>query len=251
MTFKDHFSDLADTYAQHRPHYPQALFEYLATIAPAHKLAWDTGTGNGQAAVGLAAHFDRVVATDASEEQIESRLEHPSVEYRVEPAEETSIEDRSVDLTTASVAVHWFDLDRFYAEVKRVSKPGAVLAVWTYFFFSVSPEVDELIEEFYYKTLAGHWSDRLHYIEKGYETLPFPFQEIEAPKFQIAARWTLQQLQGFILSWSGTSSFMEKEGQKPVADFLDQLSEARGKSDHARVVTWDLYMRVGRVNSES
>lgn len=247
MSFKNHFSELAETYAQHRPRYPKELFAHLASIAPGRRLAWDTGTGNGQAAVDLAAHFNRVIATDASEEQIESRLEHPAVEYRVEPAEKTSIEERSIDLTTASVAVHWFDLDHFYREVKRVSRPGAILAVWTYFFLSVSPEVDELIEEFYYETLAGHWSERLRYVEQGYENLPFPFEELEPPAFQIKAQWTLMNLQGFILSWSGTSSFMEQEGQKPVAEFLGRLAQAWGEEEMRRQVEWVLFMRVGRV----
>ncbi len=49
MNFKDHFSGHADLYAQARPHYPDALFAWIAANAPARDCVWDAGCGNGQA----------------------------------------------------------------------------------------------------------------------------------------------------------------------------------------------------------
>jgi len=90
MSFKDHFSKQAADYARFRPRYPREMFEYLGRIAPSRALAWDCATGNGQAAVGLAAVFERVIATDASEKQIANAEPHERVEYRVAPAEESA-----------------------------------------------------------------------------------------------------------------------------------------------------------------
>jgi SAM-dependent methyltransferase len=128
--FEDHFSPQSGDYARYRPHYPPDLFEYLARIAPGRRLAWDCGTGNGQAAQELARHFNRVVATDASPEQIAHAIPHERIEYRVERAEEVDLAPGSVDLVTVAVAVHWFDLS---SSTRRCSAAGPEdLAVWTY-----------------------------------------------------------------------------------------------------------------------
>src|SRR5918996_6482558 len=96
FNFEDHFSTQSAQYAQYRPKYPDEIYTYLASIAPARSLAWDCGTGNGQAAIGLAQHFDKVHATDASAEQISLAYQHTKVDYRVEPAEHVSLKDSSV-----------------------------------------------------------------------------------------------------------------------------------------------------------
>lgn len=247
MSFEDHFSALAETYANHRPRYPQALFSYLASIAVGHDLAWDVGTGNGQAAISLADYFQRVVATDASDSQIASRMEHANVDYRVEPAEQPSLEDDSVDLITSAVAAHWFDLDRFYHQVRRVAKKGAPLVLWTYFFCNINEELDSLIADYFYNLLDGYWSDRIRYLEQGYRTLPFPFKEIQAPEFIASATWNLDDLKGFLLSWSGTASYIEANGDEAVRQFLARLAQAWGDPSQAKQVQWDLYMRAGQV----
>ena len=113
MSFKDHFSKHAADYAKFRPRYPQELFAYLGSIAPSRQLAWDCGTGNGQAAVGLASVFDRVIASDASEKRIANAQSHETVEYRVAPAENSGIGSETIDLIMVAQALHWFDLDRF------------------------------------------------------------------------------------------------------------------------------------------
>src|ERR1051325_10295174 len=119
-TFKDNFSKQSDIYAIYRPHYPTGLYSYLASLTKSHKLAWDCGTGNGQAAIGLTDFYDRIIATDASEQQIKNAVVHQKISYHVSTAENNVIETNSIDLLTVANALHWFDFDVFYREVKRV-----------------------------------------------------------------------------------------------------------------------------------
>ena len=175
MSFVDHFSRLAQDYARYRPQYPAALFDYIASLTIDHDRAWDVGTGNGQAAIGLARHFDRVIATDPSANQIANAIPHERISYRISSAEETDIESQSIDVATTAQAIHWFDFDRFYAEVRRVLKPGGVIVAWCYHQADIEPRIDQLLAHYYYEVLGGYWSPRLHFVEERYRTIPFPF----------------------------------------------------------------------------
>lgn len=249
MSFQDHFSKQARQYARHRPTYPDAVFDYLASLAPSRDLAWDSGTGNGQVAVQLARHFEQVIATDASAEQIQNAFTHPRVQYRVEQAERTSTLPNTVDLITVGVAVHWFDLEAFYAEVHRVGKPGAIMAVWTYQLTSIKPDVDRLLERYYGETLAGFWPDSFRYVDERYRTLPFPFEEVKPPAFDMRTEWTLHELVGFLASWSATQRYLEARGQNPLDEILPELQEAWGDADATRLVKWPLHFRIGRITA--
>jgi len=246
QAFEDHFSEHAQDYARYRPCYSADLFEYLAGTAPARRLAWDCGTGNGQAAVELVKHFQRVVGTDASDEQIASAFQHERIEYRVERAEETSLEPDSVDLVTVAIAVHWFDFEAFYRQVRCALKPGGVLAVWTYGLPVVDAGVDRALARYYGQVLAGYWPERIRYIEEGYRTLPFPFPELTPPAFQMEAEWELEQLLGFLHSWSATRKYANERGTNPLKIIWPELAAAWGDAAQKRVVCWPLQMRVGR-----
>src|SRR5437867_9645499 len=165
MTFKDHFSRQAADYAKFRPGYPQELFQYVGSVAPSRQLAWDCGTGNGQAAVGLASVFDRVIATDASEKQITNAEPHQRVDYRVAPAENSGIKSETIDLIMVAQALHWFDLDRFYAEARRVLKPNGVLAASAYNLLHIEPAIDEVINRYYYDVVGPFWPPERKLVE--------------------------------------------------------------------------------------
>jgi SAM-dependent methyltransferase len=246
--FEDHFSPQADDYARYRPQYPGELFTYLASLAPGRGLAWDCGTGNGQAARELVQHFSRVVATDASSEQLAHALPHERIEYRAERAEDVSLAPGSVDLVTAAIAVHWFDLPQFYAAVQRVLAPRGVLAVWTYHLPLIDPAIDPIVARYYYDVLAGYWPERIAYVEQRYRSLPFPFDELIPPGFEMQADWALERLGGFLASWSATQRYQAESGQHPLDLVWPELSQAWGAPHQQRRVRWPLYLRIGRVN---
>jgi len=247
VTFQDHFSSLATAYALHRPGHPPELFDYLAGLAPARGLAWDCGTGNGQAAVALAERFERVVATDASAQQIALAVHRERIEYRVEPAENTTLPDRSVDLVTVAVAVHWFDLERFYREVRRVLKAGGVIAVWSYHLPSVDTAIDPLMRRYYRDIVWPYWPPGFHYVDERYETLPFPFAEIALPPITMTTPWTLERVAGFLASWSASERYRRAKGHHPLDEIWRELRIAWGPEERERVVVWPLHVRAGRV----
>jgi SAM-dependent methyltransferase len=247
--FEDYFSQHAVDYALYRPTYPEDLYAYLASLVPDHRLAWDCGTGSGQAAVGLARHFTHVVATDASAEQINNAYAQERVEYRVEPAEEPGLAANSVDLVTVAIAVHWFDLERFYAAVRRVGASHGVLAVWTYHLPIIEPAVDSLVFHYYTEVVAEYWPERWRYVDERYQTLPFPFPELTPPAFEIKEEWNLDQLAGFLSSWSASKKYQAARGQHPIAAIWPDLVQAWGAPDQARKIRWPLFLRIGRIHA--
>ena len=248
MPFKDHFSNHAASYAQFRPHYPSSLFKYLGSIAPSRRLAWDCATGNGQAALGLAPAFDRIIATDASAKQIANAQSHAKVEYRVAPAENSDIDSATIDLIMVAQALHWFDLDRFYREVRRVSRPQGVLAASAYNLLQIEKGIDEVVNRYYHEVVGPFWPPERRLVEQ-FGELPFPFREIAAPKFEMTARWNLDHLLGYLRTWSSTQRFMAAKGGDPLEQINDDLRSAWGKAGQTRTVRWPLVVRIGRKNS--
>jgi ubiquinone/menaquinone biosynthesis C-methylase UbiE len=246
MQFTDLFSAQADEYARRRPHYPAELFEFLASLVTAHERAWDCATGNGQAAIGLTPYFAEVVATDASNGQLRNAFQHPKVSYRQARAEDSGLESKSVDLVTVAQAVHWFDLDGFFAEAHRLLKPGGVCAVWCYSLTLISPEVDTIVSDFYYNIVGPYWPREFALVNDGYISLPFPFEEIEHPDFSIEHSWTLDDFLAFIATWSPVRRFIEARGYDPIELIRDSLASAWGNPAEAMRVRWLIKMRAGR-----
>ncbi len=243
--FKDHFSDASAAYRRYRPTYPEALFTWLAGQAPGHAHAWDCGTGSGQAALALAAHFDRVTATDASAEQIDQAPPGTAIEFRVVPAEHSGLETESVDLVTVAQALHWFDLPAFFAEARRVLRPGGAIAAWTYRLARVGPEVDAVLQDFTERTVGDYWPPERSLVEGGYAAIEFPFEPIEAPPFEMTADWDLATLAGYLRTWSSTKRFTAAQGHDPVGAVEARLARGWPEGERRRV-RWPLAMRVGR-----
>ena len=248
-TFKDHFSGHAADYAKFRPNYPPELFDYLASISSERELAWDCATGNGQAAVGLAEHFAKVTATDASAQQIESAQPHPSISYRIAPAEASGIDPDSVDLILVAQALHWFDMNRFFTEAKRVSKESGILAVSTYTHVGINPEIDAILSKFYHETTGPYWPPERELVETNFESIRFPFPELSPHQFKMRQQWNLAQLTGYLRTWSATKKFIAARGFDPVDSLMPGLANVWHDREHVCQVTWPLKLRIFRVQS--
>jgi SAM-dependent methyltransferase len=245
--FKDHFSEISAAYAAHRPSYPAALVDFLARLAPARRLAWDAGCGSGQLSVLLAGAFERVVATDASPEQIGRAASHGRVEYRCARAEASGLPERVADLATAAQAAHWFDLPSYYAEVRRVVRPGGIVALISYGVVTVGADLDAVIQPFYRSVLASYWPPERRHVDDGYRSLSFPFEEIDAPALEIRLDWRLPDLVGYVGTWSAMWALEQAEGPGPFVTFRRALEAAWGRGPAVRTVRWPLVLRVGRV----
>ena len=247
QTFHDHFSSVANRYADFRPHYPAALFDYLATLVSQSSTVWDCACGNGQATVDLAARFDQVIGTDASKEQIASAAPNPRIEFRVAPAEQSALPDKSIDLVTVAQALHWFNFDHFYAEVKRVLTSNGVIAVWAYGINVVEGDaVNDLVQRYYADTVGPYWPPERKLVEDGYRTIPFPFAEITPPMLRMEARWTLDELLGYFSTWSATNRCIKATGRNPLEPLAADLKEVWGKAEHRRQIVWPLSVRIGK-----
>jgi SAM-dependent methyltransferase len=247
LPFTDLFSGHAATYASARPEYPDALYGYLAACVGKRERAWDCGTGNGQAARDLARYFTSVIATDASAQQIAHAAPVPGVTYRVCSAETSGIEAHSVDLVAVAQALHWFDLDPFYAEVRRVTVPGGVIAAWSYGSCRAGADVEELLRDFEDREVGPYWHPNRKLVDDGYRTIPFPFPELDVPTFQLRVRWNLRQLGLYLSSWSAVAAYRRLHGEDPVPRFLERIAQHWGAPDAVRDVEWPLALRVGRI----
>lgn len=247
MTFEDHFSGHANAYVQHRPRYPEALFTWLASVIRGREVGWDAGTGNGQVAIALTEHLDRVVATDASADQLAHAEPHERVEYRHEPSDRVSVPDRSVDLITAGAAVHWFDLDGFYGEVRRVAKNDAVIALFSYGPRDIADAIGPAVRRFHEEVLDGFWPERIQYVHDRYTTLPFPFEPIAAPAFEMSAEWNLGEMLAFLETWSAAQRYFEERGTRATAQIAAELTAEWGDPARRREIRYPLFLRAGRV----
>jgi hypothetical protein len=243
-SFKDHFSGHASDYAAARPDYPPELFAWLADMAPTRARAWDCATGNGQAAVALAAHFRQVIATDASAEQIANAVPHHGIEYRVAAAESPGIEAGSIDLVAVAQAAHWFDRPRFYAASREVLREGGLVALWSYGLFEIEPALDNLVGHFYRKTVGPHWPPERRLIDEHYATLDFPFAEISPPRFAMRRTWTRERVLAYLRTWSAVQRYRKSCGDDPVALIEPEFTDLWGDRPE-REVRWPLYLRVG------
>lgn len=244
MDYIQHFGNHSKDYFDYRPDYPNELFSFLSTLVNNHDLAWDCGTGNGQAAIHLAPYFTRVIATDINQAQLDVAPQVNNIDYHCWRADTTQIPSHTVSLTTVAQALHWFDLEAFYQEVKRVSRPDAILAAWCYSLGTISPEIDSIIQPFY-NSLP--WPNERRYIDEEYSTLPFPFERVQAPQFLNQKLYTLNHLIGYLNTWSAVKEHIKQFGVNPIDSIISQLKEAWGSPQHAHSMQWKIHLLIGRV----
>jgi SAM-dependent methyltransferase len=243
----DHFSGVAAAYAASRPDYPPELAAHLAAAAPGRGLAWDAGCGSGQFTRALAARFAAVRATDLSAEQIAAAPALPGVTWAAAPADRSGLPDGSADLVTAAQAAHWFDLPGFYAEARRVARPGAVIALISYGVMEAEGPPGDALRRFHDVTLAPCWPPERRHVVAGYRDLPFPFEPLPAPGFAILRDWSLAELSGYVDTWSALRS-LERAGDKATrAAFDAEIAALWGDPAGRRRIRWPIALRIGRL----
>jgi ubiquinone/menaquinone biosynthesis C-methylase UbiE len=245
--FIDLFSNVADNYARYRPLYPQALADYLAGISPAQETGVDCGCGSGQFSRLLATRFKQVHGVDGSIQQISQAPKLENVTFHVAPVEATGLSSGVADIVTAATAAHWFDLPRFYKEVRRLLKPGGVIALICYTNMRITPEIDAITDEFYGETVGPYWPPQRQLIETGYRYIDFPFQELQPPDMHIETEWEMMHLVGYLRTWSATQGFEKAHGVEALKPFVEKLQRAWGDPQKKRKAIFPLAMRIGRI----
>jgi ubiquinone/menaquinone biosynthesis C-methylase UbiE len=244
---KDLFSNQASLYAQYRPGYPRELYDYMLQHVNNRQQAWDCATGNGQAAVELARYFERVMATDISEKQLQQAQPHHKIIYSISNAEQTPFLDNSFDCITVAQAYHWFQFEAFGKEVQRIAKPGAIVAIWGYgLIVSEEKELNTLIKSFYRDTVGAYWDKERRYIDDHYTTVPFPYEPLPSKEFQINVQWNRQQLIGYFNTWSSVQHFIKAHQYNPVDELANAIEQVwRGNDD--KNFYFPLFLRLGKV----
>lgn len=243
---KDLFSTQSDSYAKYRPSYPTSLIEYILRFVKERSVAWDCATGNGQVAALLADYFKKILATDISEKQLALAKIYPNIEYSLQSAEQTNFGDNSVDLITVAQAYHWFQFDAFEKEVRRVAKPGAVIAVWGYGGILIDENIDKIENHFYHGIVGAYWDKERTYIEENYDTVPFNFTPLPTAAFSINATWKVEDMIGFLHSWSSVQHFTKAKGEDPVDEIKDELYKY-WKPGELKQVCFPLFLKLGSI----
>ncbi len=240
---KDRFSKQASAYAAFRPTYPKALYEFIVGHVSARGKAWDCATGNGQVARDLAPYFKEIHATDMSVEQIKKAVPGENIFYSVSPAEKTTFPDNTFDLITVGQALHWFRFEEFYAEVRRVAKRNALLAVWGYGLLKIRPDIDEVISDFYVDIVGPYWDQERKHVDQCYDSIPFPFQEMSSPEFSMPFSWTIKEFEGYLNTWSSVQKYIQANGINPVDDVVKKIEPIWNGDREA--VSFPLFVRLG------
>lgn len=243
---KDNFSSQADDYAAYRPRYPEELYRFILSLTPDFNSALDVATGNGQVAVELAKYFDTVAAIDISEKQLAKSIAIENINYSVSRAELLNFDSHSFELITVGQAAHWFDLEKFYAEAKRVLKPGGVLALFGYTLPVIDPAVDAAILKLYEEILGPYWDSERKIVDSGYKDLWFPFGKISHPEFKIELEWNYMQLIGFLGTWSAVQHYKNKNSTDPLRIVKEEIRSVWGNLDEKKI-TFPVFLLVTKI----
>ncbi len=249
MYYIKHFNEKSGEYQCFRPGYPEQLFDYLATLVNAEARVWDCGTGNGQAALVLAKKFQCVFATDIHLKQLDVASQHHNVHYICCPAEKTPFLEHTMDLITIAQALHWFNFDNFYDEVKRIAKPSSTIAAWCYSLGTVNANLDPLIRKLYADVLGDeYWPKERRFIDEQYRTIPFPFKKMKAPSFTIEKKMNFHLLIGYLNTWSAVKEYQNRTHTNPIELIYDELLARWGNPTLEFLMHWPVHLLIGQID---
>ncbi|ETO92910.1 class I SAM-dependent methyltransferase [Legionella oakridgensis] len=249
MEYIKHFNRQTENYLSYRPDYPESFFDFLATLARANAYVWDCGTGNGQAAFSLSKRFDLIVATDINFSPLTIAPRCDNLNYICCASEKTPLLESSIDLITVAQALHWFNFDNFYAEVRRVAKPSAVFAAWCYSLGRMNEKIDAIIGKLYLDILGErYWPKERRYIDEHYQSIPFPFQRIMTPAFVIEKNLDLYALLGYLNTWSAVKEYQKYNHENPIELIINDLQAVWGDPKEQRIMRWPLHVLAGLIH---
>lgn len=240
------FGEQHNAYAQYRPHYPEALFEWIAEACDGHALALDIACGAGQASAPLRSRFDQVLACDSSPAWLTARSFPEQVGRFSCDAEHLPITDKCLDLIVVAQALHWFASERFFAEVRRTLRPNGLFCAWCYGLASVTPALDELTRHLHAEVLGDYWPAGRVSVDNGYRDIVMPLPGIATPQLEIRLEWSLEQLVGYLRTWSAVSAYEKHNGHNPLDPLQNELRRAWGDARQTRVICWPLHLIAGR-----
>lgn len=251
----DRFSGHADLYAQYRIDYPTDLYDFIGSFTDKRQRAWDCATGNGQVASMLSGFFEQVEATDISATQLARAIRKPNINYQLSSAEQTPFADHTFDLITVAQALHWFDVDAFHREVRRVAKPGAVIAEWGYGLVKLDSSgpgvaelaLDPILLDFYRNRVGPYWDPQRKYIDNAYATLPFPFANVQHAAFTVRRTWSLERFLNYLRTWSAVQQYIHENEEDPVKGLGEELASGWGNAE--REVSFPVFFRLGLVTA--
>lgn len=242
---KDYFSERSADYARYRPTYPPSVFKWIQELPCAKKRVWDCATGNGQFASGLTSVFSEVYASDLSGNQLQHAINPEQIQYSLQRAEATNYPDQYFDFVSVAQAIHWFDFDAFYHELKRVLRPGGMFFVCGYAQIKTFPEADAVIDYLYRDILDPYWFPERRYVDEGYQTIPFPLEELPTPGVTYDAAWSVDDLLGYLSTWSARTNYMREKQQDPLDLIHEKLRAVWGRNQ-TRTIQFPLLMRLGQ-----
>ena len=244
---KDLFSKQSDLYARYRPTYPKELYDHILSFVKEKNTAWDCATGNGQAAVVLASHFKKVIATDISAAQIEKAIKKENIEYSVCAAESTPFADNTFDLVTVAQAYHWIKWEEFRKEATRVCKPEAIMAIWTYNRNKLGDKkIDDAVYSFYENITKPYWDYERKYVDELYETVEFDYELLPVKQFETILNWQREDMIGYISSWSAIQKYIKVNGHSPIPIIEEELNKLWPEGEVKKVV-FPIYLKLGRI----
>lgn len=217
MNAKERFSNRAIDYANCRPSYSTDAIEFILAglNSSARIIAADIGAGTGISSRQLAERGARVFAIEPNAEMRAAASPHPSVEFCTCTAEQTGLDDTSIDLVTCFNSAHWFDPKPTLLEFRRILKPGGRLAlVWQEW-----NELDKCTKTYNDIVFRASYSH------------PFKrFVETASRNSQLSIRWYEWQLHRLLRSFNFTNIQREYFCDRQELDLSKLIGLARSQS---------------------
>lgn len=238
------FNQESDKYFLNRPRYPLELYRLTRDNCRKRDTAWDCACGNGQVSIDLIPYFSKIEATDINENQLKNSFNDSRISYSLQNSEVTNFPALYFDAVCVAQALHWLDTEKYFAEVKRVLKPGGLFACWGYSFFHVNEEIDTVIRSRLLERIDPYWSAQNRILHNRYRDIAFPFRKLNLPEIKMAVQWNLNQLLAYLETWSAVKLYREKE-QKNIIEELRPLLLQKWDSNENREISMDFFYYMG------